>query len=80
VQHHGTIIAGFNAPSASVAFVFVNSDCTCFLRLGQRFAWAGSYACWFFAEPAGNSHVNNLILAYYANAGFNWIEGFFFGI
>jgi len=78
VQHHGAVVAGFDAPSAAVAFVFVDKDYACFFRLRQGVSGARVDACRFLAESAGDGHVYDLVLAYGAYSGFDGVEGFLF--
>jgi hypothetical protein len=79
VQHHGAVVAGFNAPAAAVTLVLVNHDDAGFLRLRKGVTRACCYASGFFTESAGDSHVNKLVLANNTYAAFDGVESFLFG-
>ena len=46
---HDAVVAGFDAPTAAVTFVFIYKDHTGFLDSPQGFSSAGSDTRWVFA-------------------------------
>jgi hypothetical protein len=62
------IIAGFNTPTAAVAFLFVDNDGSFFFGLFKGIAGAGGHTGGVFAEPAGDCDIHKGIESYSSDA------------
>jgi hypothetical protein len=58
MQHNGAVVTGFDAPTATVAFVIIEYDVACVFGLCECISWARSNASWFFAQSACYCHVS----------------------